>query len=88
MFHFDSARVQGSDFESKRDMLSSFAEYRIRTLEVEVWDTKSSADWVLTHKPTELSRIKQILEPNSPSLWWVSIHPIDFTVGIGSPLAI
>ena len=42
LFDFDSALAQGSDFEWKGDKLSSFAEYRIQTLEV--WDTKSPAD--------------------------------------------
>ena len=45
-------------FESKEDKLSSPAECKIRT--VEVWDTKSPADWEPTHKPTELSRINLI----------------------------
>ena len=43
-------------FESKEHKLSCSAECRIRTLEV--WDTKSPADWMSTHKPTELTRIK------------------------------
>ena len=43
---------------------SSSAECRIRSW---VWDTKSPADWMPTHKPTELSRIEQKLELNSPS---------------------
>ena len=60
-------------FESKGDMLSSSTECRIQSWDV--WDTKSLADWMPTHKPTELSRIKQKLELNSPSLWWVSIQP-------------
>ena len=38
-------------------------------------DTKSPADWMLTDKPTELSRIKQKLELDSPSLWSASIQP-------------
>ena len=49
------------------------AECKIRSWEV--WDTKSPADWIPTHKPTELSRIKLKLELNSPSLWWMSIQP-------------
>ena len=43
-------------FESKGDKLSSSVECRIR-----IWksqDTYSPADWMPTHKPTELSRIK------------------------------
>ena len=43
-------------FESKGDELSSSAECRIRSREVS--DTNSPADWMPTHKPTELSRIK------------------------------
>ena len=58
-------------FQSKGDMSSS-AECRIRSREV--WDTKSPADWIPTHKPTELLRIKQKLKLNSPSLW-VNIQP-------------
>ena len=38
-------------------------------------DTKSLADWMLADKPTELSRIKQKLELDSPSLWSASIQP-------------
>ena len=56
LFDFDSDQAQGSDFESKRDKLSSFAECSIRILEV--WDTKSPADWIPTHKPAELSKTK------------------------------
>ena len=73
LFDFDSALAQGSDFESKGDKLSSSVECRIRTLEF--WDTKSQVDWIPTHKLTELLGIKQKLELNSPSLWWVSIQP-------------
>ena len=43
-------------FESEGVQLSSSAECRIRSWEVS--DTNSSADWMPTHKPTELSRIK------------------------------
>ena len=56
LFDFDSALAQGSNFDSKGDKVTSSAECRIRTLEV--WDTKSPEDWMSTHKPTELSRIK------------------------------
>ena len=49
--------------------MSPSAECRIRSWEVS--DTKSQADWMPTHKQTELSRIKQKLELNRPSLWWV-----------------
>ena len=41
--------------ESKGDKLSSSAECRIRTWKSQ--DTYSPADWMPTHKPTELSRI-------------------------------
>ena len=74
LFDFDSALLQGSDFESKGDKSSSYTECRIRNY-LEFWDTNSPADWKHTHKPTEPSRIKQKLELNSPSLWWVSIQP-------------
>ena len=43
-------------FESKGDKLSSSAECRIRTWKSQ--DIYSPADWMPTHKPTELSRIK------------------------------
>ena len=43
-------------FESKWDTLSSSAECRIRNWKSQ--DTYSPADWMPTHKPTELSRIK------------------------------
>ena len=43
-------------FESKGDKMSSSAECRIRTWKSQ--DTYSPADWMSTHKPTELSRIK------------------------------
>ena len=46
-------------FESKGDKLSSSAECRTRSWEV--WDTILSADWMPTHKPTELSTIKASL---------------------------
>ena len=59
--------------DTKGDNLSSFAECRVRSWEV--WDTKSPADWMPTHKPTELSRIKHKLEPISPSLRLVSMQP-------------
>ena len=59
-------------FDSKGDKLSSSAEWRIRYYEV--WDTKSPADYMPTHKRTELSRIKQKPEPKSPSSWWASIQ--------------
>ena len=37
--------------------------------------TPKLADWMLTDKPTELSRIKQKLELDSQSLWSASIQP-------------
>ena len=57
-------------FESKVDKLSSSAECRIRTWKSQ--DTYSPADWMPTHKPTELSRIKL---KTWTQLWWVSIQP-------------
>ena len=60
-------------FESKGDKLSSSAESRIRTQGVS--ETQSPADWMPVDKPTELSRIKQKLELDSPSLWSASIQP-------------
>ena len=54
---------------SKGDKLFSSAECRIRTWRSQ--DTYSAADWMPTHKPTELLRVKlkKNLELNSPSLW-------------------
>ena len=60
-------------FKSKGDKLSSSAEGRIRTQRVS--DTYWAADWMPADKPTELSRIKQKLELDSPSLWSASIQP-------------
>ena len=60
-------------FESKGDKLSSSAESRIRTQGVS--ETKSPADWMPADKPTELWRIKQKLELDSPSPWSASIQP-------------
>ena len=74
-------------FESKRDNIFSFAEYRIQNWEV--IDTKSPANWMPSYKPTALSRIQQNLELDSPPLWWMSIQPIwlhcrlDFAPGSG-----
>ena len=48
----------GKRFSNWKKLFSS-AECRIRRWDV--WDTKSPADWMPTHKPTELSRIKQKL---------------------------
>ena len=58
--------------------------------EPKVSDTYSPADWMLANKPIELSRIKQKLELDSPSLWSASIQPtrphcqLAFTKGSGS----
>ena len=51
-------------------------------------DTNSPADWMLADKPTELSRIKQKLELDSPSLWSASIQPTWPTVSWFSHLAL
>ena len=59
-------------FESKGDTYSCSAECRIRSWEV--WGTKPSADWVVTHRLTELSRINQKLEHNSPFDEWARTH--------------
>ena len=72
LFDFDSALAQRSYFEWKGDKSSSSAECRTRTLDI--GDTKMPADWMPTHKPTEISGSKT-LQLNSPSLWWVSILP-------------
>ena len=60
-------------FESRGDNLSPSAECRNKGRGI--WDTKSPADWMPTHKLTELSRIKQNLnssahpyEPSYPDL--------------------
>ena len=67
------------------DVLAQASDFRIERMQVVFlcWmqDSKLGnprhqfASRLLTHKPTELSRIKQRLELNSPSLWWVSIQP-------------
>ena len=54
-------------FESKGDKLSSSAECRIRTWKSQ--DTHSPADWMPTHKPTELPRIKL------KNTHWTQHHP-------------
>ena len=59
-------------FESKGDKFSSSAECRIRTQRVS--ETQFPADWMPADEPTELSRIKQKLEFDSPSLWSASIR--------------
>ena len=52
--------AQASDFRIEmRHVVFICCMRRIRTLEV--WDTKSPAVWMPTHKSTELSRIKQNL---------------------------
>ena len=54
--NFD-ALAQASDFRIERRQVVSFAECRIRSWAV--WDTESPADWIPTHKPIELSRIRR-----------------------------
>ena len=75
-------------YESKGTKSSSSVECRIRTWKSQ--NTCSPSDWIPTHKPTELSRIKQKLELNSPSLWWGSVQPtsLHFTVVLLSHLAL
>ena len=65
-------------FESKGDKLSSSAECRIRTWKSQ--DTYSPADWMSTHKPTELSRIKlkNLNSTARPYDEW-PFSPLDFT---------
>ena len=53
--NFDSL-AQASGIPIERDKLSSSAECRIRTWNAQ--DTYAPADWMPTHKPNELSRIK------------------------------
>ena len=61
------------------DALAQASDFRIESRQVAFlwWDrdsnpgvceTRSAADWMPTHQPTELSKIKQKLELNSPSL--------------------
>ena len=70
------ALAQLSKFRLKRDRLSSSAKCRIRSWEV--WDTKSSANWMPTHKAVELLRIKQkTVSAHSYDEW--AFSPIDFT---------
>ena len=80
-----NAVVQARDFQSKGNKLSS-SECRIRTLEV--WDTKSRADWMPIHKPTELSRIKQTLNSIASPYDERAFSPLDFTAGWLSHLAL
>ena len=63
-------------FESNGDKLSSTAEYWIRSWEVS--DTDSPADWMPTHKPTELSTIK-LKNFNSTALPYMSEHSAHLT---------
>ena len=71
--------------ESKGDKLSSSAECRIRTWKSQ--DTYSPADWMPTHKPTELSRI--FLEDRNKcakegdmilTLWYMKHDPLRQTL--------
>ena len=65
------------------DKLSSSAECR------KYEPPKSPADWMPTHKPTELSRIQQKCELNSPRPYheW-EFSPLDFTADWLSRLAL
>ena len=81
-----NALAQASEFDSKGDKLSSSAECRIWSWEV--WDTKSPADWMPTHKPTELSRIEENLNSTArPYNEW-TFSPLDFTADWLSHLAL
>ena len=67
-------------FVAKFDALAQASDIRIEKKQVVflcwIHDyTKSPADWMPADKPTELSRIKQKLELDSPSLWSASIQP-------------
>ena len=66
--NFD-ALAQASDFRSERRQAVFLCWMQ------EVWDTKWLADWMPTHKPTELLRIKQNLSEHSAHL---SSLPIGF----------
>ena len=74
-------------FESKGDKLSSSAEGRIRTWKSQ--GTYSPADWMPTHKPTELSRIKlkNLNSTARPYDEW-AFSPLDFTAVWLSHLAL
>ena len=63
-------------FESKGDNLSSSAECWIRSWEVR--NTKSPADWMPTHKPTKLSKIKKNLELIARPYDERAFSPLDF----------
>ena len=65
-------------YESKGDKLSSSAECRIRTWKSQ--DTYSQADWMPTHKPNDLSRIKQNLNSTARPYDEWAFSPLDFTV--------
>ena len=66
--------------ESKGGELSSFAECRIRTYKSQ--DTYSPADWMPTHKPTDLSSVedqaKNFISTARPYDDW-PFSPFDFT---------
>ena len=74
-------------FESKGDKLSWSVECRILVLNV--WDPKSPADWMPTHKPTEPSRIK-LENFNSIGCPYDerAFNPLDFTAGWLSHIAL
>ena len=73
-------------FESKRDKFSYFVECTIRSWEVS--DTNSPADWMPTHKPPELLRMKQNLNSIACPYDKRTFSPIDFTAGWLSHLAL
>ena len=73
-------------FESKGDKSSSSAECKIWSWEV--WDTKSPADWMPAHKPTELSGIKQKTWTQQPASMMSehSAHLISLPIGFRTGL--
>ena len=68
-------------FKLKGDKLSFSAECRIWTWEV--WDTNSPADWMSTHKPTEISgiKLKTLIRYPVPMMSEYSAHLTSLQVG-------
>ena len=60
------------------DALAQASDFRIERRQVVFlwWIQDSNPGWMPADKPTELSRIKQKLDLDSPSLWSASIQPI------------
>ena len=75
--NFD-ALAEASDFRIERRQVVFLCWMQDSNLILEVRDAKSPVDWMPTDKPTELSRIKQNLEFDSPSTM-MSEHSVHLT---------